>query len=156
MARDLMTCLWYATEALEAAEHYCAIVPGSRIDNVTRGPDGAVIFVSFTLAGRSVMSLNGNPGPTLFTDAASMVLSCEGQAELDHVWDGLLQGGSAKACGWLADRYGVAWQIIPDSLWKLMDPADPEAAARVMQAVWRMIKIDIATLEKAHRGGEEQ
>lgn len=157
MPRDVMTCLWYRTEALEAAEHYCAIVPGSRIDDVTRGPDGAVILVNFTLAGRRMMSLNGNPGPTIFTDASSIVLSCEGQAELDHVWEGLLAGGGApKACGWLADRFGVAWQIIPDNLWQLMDKSDPEAAGRVMQAVWQMIKIDIATLEQARRGGGSQ
>ena len=156
MARDLMPCLWFKAEALEAAEHYCAIIPGSRVGAVTRGPDGAVIVVNFTLAGKPVMALNGNPGPTYFTDAASMVLSCEGQAELDHVWNGLLQGGATKACGWLADRYGVAWQIIPDTLWKLMDKSDPEAAARVMQAVWKMIKIDIATLERARAGGESR
>ncbi len=153
MARDLMSCLWFRTEALEAAELYCAVVPGSRIDDVTRGPDGAVIVVNFTLAGRPVMSLNGNPGPTIFTDASSMVLSCEGQAELDHVWNGLLEGGGApKACGWLADRFGVAWQIIPDNLWQLMDNSDPVAAGRVMQAVWQMIKIDVATLEAARKG----
>jgi predicted 3-demethylubiquinone-9 3-methyltransferase (glyoxalase superfamily) len=154
MARNLMTCLWYRTEALEAAEHYCAVVPDSRIDDVTRSPEGGVILVNFTLAGRPVMALNGNPGPTIFTDAASMVLSCQGQAELDQVWAGLLQGGGAeKACGWLADRFGVAWQIIPDNLWALMDKSDPEAAARVMQAVWQMVKIDIATLERARAGG---
>lgn len=157
MSRDLMSCLWYRTEALEAAEHYCAIIPDSHIDDVMRGPDGAVIVVYFRLAGRQVMALNGNPGPTIFTDASSMVLSCQGQAELDHVWDGLLSGGGAtKACGWLADRYGVAWQIIPDNLPALMDRSDPEAAGRVMQAVWQMVKIDIATLEQARKGGGSQ
>ncbi|MCG2842496.1 VOC family protein [Sandaracinobacter sp. RS1-74] len=155
MARDLMPCLWFQSEALEAAEHYCAIVPGSHVDAVTRGPDGQVILANFTLAGKPVMALNGNPNPG-FVDASSMVLSCEGQAELDHVWDGLLQGGAAKACGWLADRYGVAWQIVPDNLPQLLDPSDPEAAARVMQAVWQMIRIDIATLEEARQGGGTQ
>lgn len=153
MARDLMQCLWFRTEALEAAEQYCAIVPGSRIDDVTRGDDGAVIVVHFTLAGRPVMALNGNPGPTIFTDANSMVLMCEGQAELDHVWNGLLAGGGKeKACSWLADRFGVAWQIWPDNMIQLMDQSDPEAAMRVMQAVWKMVKLDVATLEAARRG----
>ena len=151
MARNLMPCLWFATEALEAADHYVAIIPDSRIDNIMRGPDGDVVLVNFTLAGKPVMALNGNPQPG-FVDACSMVVSCEGQAELDRIWDGLLAGGATKACGWLADRYGVAWQIIPDNLWELMDPSGPEAAGRVMQAVWQMIKIDIATLEAARKG----
>jgi predicted 3-demethylubiquinone-9 3-methyltransferase (glyoxalase superfamily) len=157
MARDLMQCLWFRTEALEAAEHYCAIIPDSHIDDVMRGPDGAVIVVYFTIAGRPVMALNGNPGPTIFTDANSMVLMCVGQAELDHVWNGLLSGGGKeKACSWLADRFGVAWQIWPDNMLQLMDKSDPEAAGRVMQAVWQMVKIDIATLEQARKGGGSQ
>ncbi|WP_207790380.1 VOC family protein [Sandaracinobacter neustonicus] len=154
MARDLMPCLWFAGEALEAAEHYVATIPGSRIDRIMRGPDGAAILVNFTLAGKPVMALNGNPSPG-FVDASSMVISCEGQAELDHVWDGLLAGGSTKACGWLADRYGVAWQVVPDNLPALLDPADPVAVGRVMQAVQSMIKLDIAAMEAARRGDGE-
>ena len=123
MTRNLMPCLWFATEALEAADHYVAIIPDSRIDNIMRGPDGDVVLVNFTLAGKPVMALNGNPQPG-FVDACSMVVSCEGQAELDRIWDGLLAGGATKACGWLADRYGVAWQVVPDNLPDLLDPAD--------------------------------
>uniref|UniRef100_UPI0035ADFAB5 VOC family protein n=1 Tax=Sandaracinobacter sp. TaxID=2487581 RepID=UPI0035ADFAB5 len=142
MARNLMPCLWFATEALEAADHYVAIIPDSRIDNIMRGPDGDVVLVNFTLAGKPVMALNGNPQPG-FVDACSMVVSCEGQAELDRIWDGLLAGGATKACGWLADRYGVAWQVVPDNLPDLLDPADQAAVGRVMQAVMGMIKLDI-------------
>lgn len=153
MDRDLMPCLWYASEALEAADHYVSLVPDSRIDRVTRGDDDGVIVVNLTLAGRPVMMLNGNPGAA-FTDASSMVLSVASQDELDQVWDGLLAaGGSPKACGWLTDRYGVAWQIVPALLWKLIDPQRPQASARVLQAVWQMVKIDIATLERAFEGG---
>ena len=151
MARDLRPCLWFASEALEAAEHYVAVIPDSRIDDILRAPDGGVILVSFTLAGKPVMALNGNPTPG-FVDACSMVVSCEGQAELDHVWDGLLAGGATKACGWLADRYGVAWQVVPDNLAELMDPSDAAASGRVLMAVQQMIKLDIATMEAARRG----
>jgi predicted 3-demethylubiquinone-9 3-methyltransferase (glyoxalase superfamily) len=151
MARNLMPCLWFATEALEAADHYVAIIPDSRIDNIMRGPDGDVVLVNFTLAGKPVMALNGNPQPG-FVDACSMVVSCEGQAELDRIWDGLLAGGATKACGWLADRYGVAWQVVPDNLPDLLDPADQAAVGRVMQAVMGMIKLDIGAMEAARRG----
>jgi predicted 3-demethylubiquinone-9 3-methyltransferase (glyoxalase superfamily) len=146
-----MPCLWFATEALEAADHYVAIIPDSRIDNIMRGPDGDVVLVNFTLAGKPVMALNGNPQPG-FVDACSMVVSCEGQAELDRIWDGLLTGGATKACGWLADRYGVAWQVVPDNLPELLDPADQAAVGRVMQAVMGMIKLDIGAMEAARRG----
>ena len=146
-----MPCLWFATEALEAADHYVAIIPDSRIDNIMRGPDGDVVLVNFTLAGKPVMALNGNPRPG-FVDACSMVVSCEGQAELDRIWDGLLAGGATKACGWLADRYGVAWQVVPDNLPELLDPADQAAVGRVMQAVMGMIKLDIGAMEAARRG----
>ncbi len=146
-----MPCLWFATEALEAADHYVAIIPDSRIDNIMRGPDGDVVLVNFTLAGKPVMALNGNPQPG-FVDACSMVVSCEGQAELDRIWDGLLAGGATKACGWLADRYGVAWQVVPDNLPDLLDPADQAAVGRVMQAVMGMIKLDIGAMEAARRG----
>ncbi len=151
MTRNLMPCLWFATEALEAADHYVAIIPDSRIDNIMRGPDGDVVLVNFTLAGKPVMALNGNPQPG-FVDACSMVVSCEGQAELDRIWDGLLAGGATKACGWLADRYGVAWQVVPDNLPDLLDPADQAAVGRVMQAVMGMIKLDIGAMEAARRG----
>jgi predicted 3-demethylubiquinone-9 3-methyltransferase (glyoxalase superfamily) len=152
MPADLTSCLWFETQAEEAARHYAALIPDSAITDIVRGPDGAVIMVEFKIAGRPVWALNGNPSPG-FVDASSLVLHCHDQAELDRVWDGLIAGGGApKACGWLADRYGVAWQIIPARLGALLARDDPAAADRVMQAVWSMVKLDLATLETARAG----
>jgi predicted 3-demethylubiquinone-9 3-methyltransferase (glyoxalase superfamily) len=152
MPLDLTSCLWFESQAEEAADHYVGLIPDSGIVDIVRGPDGAAIMVDLRIAGRPVWAINGNPNAG-FVDAVSMVLHCNDQAELDHVWNGLIAaGGAAKACGWLADRYGVAWQIVPARLGALLARDDPAAADRVMRALWGMVKLDLAALERARAG----
>lgn len=158
----ISNCLWFATEAEEAVRFWCDIVPGSGIHEVTRYVGGAVppveglragmvMTLRFTLAGQPFLALNGGL-PVARTLAHSIVVSCRGQAELDRIWEGLLQGGGAELeCGWLVDRYGLNWQVVPDRFdeW-LVGP--PEARAQMVQALWGMRRIDIAALEAAYRG----
>ncbi|MES2594227.1 MAG: VOC family protein [Verrucomicrobiota bacterium] len=142
-------------QAEEAASFYVSLLPDSRIDRVTRSPMetqggavGTVLMVEFTLAGTQYMALN-TPGFT-FTEAVSFMIACEDQAETDRLWAALTaDGGSEVACGWLKDRWGVFWQITPTRLMELMSDPDRERARRVMGAMVKMIKIDIATLEQA-------
>jgi predicted 3-demethylubiquinone-9 3-methyltransferase (glyoxalase superfamily) len=147
-------CLWFATEAEAAARHYCAAVLGSRIDQViprpagVPGEPGAVMMVTFTLAGAPMLAFNAAPPPG-FTNAVSLVVTCDGQGELDRVWDALLEGGEPQACGWLRDRFGVAWQVVPAALARLMAAGDAAQRGRVMAALMGMVKIDAAALEAA-------
>jgi len=149
----LSTCLWFATEAEEAARFYAASIPGGRMGEVVRtppadaGPPG-VLFARFEMGGQPFMALNGNPGDA-FTNAVSLVATCADQAELDRVWDALIDGGAPIACGWLKDRYGVAWQVVPAGLMRLMETADEAGRARFMAAMRQMVKLDLATLEAA-------
>lgn len=150
----LSTCLWFATEAEAAARHYCAAIPGSAIGEVIRRPSGVpgteeeVMMVTFTLAGAPVLAFNAAPPPG-FTNGISLVVSCAGQEELDRVWSALLEGGEAQACGWLKDRFGVAWQVVPEALSRLMQAGDAAQRGRVMAALMQMVKIDAAALEAA-------
>lgn len=150
----LSACLWFAQEAEAAARHYCAAIPGSAIGEViprpsgVPGPGGAVMMVTFTLAGAPVLAFNGEPPPG-FTNGVSLVVTCTGQAELDRVWDALLDGGEAQACGWLKDRFGVSWQVVPEALPRLMTAGDAAQRGRVMAALMQMVKIDAAALEAA-------
>jgi predicted 3-demethylubiquinone-9 3-methyltransferase (glyoxalase superfamily) len=151
-------CLWFATEAEEAANFYVSFLPDSRIDRVQRnvsdgpgGKKGTVLVVDFTLAGQGFMALNGGR-KFEHSYAVSFHISCADQAEVDRLWDALSAGGSVERCGWLKDRYGVSWQIIPAALPRLMGDADPAKAQRVFQAMLQMVKIDVAGLERAHRG----
>ncbi len=150
----MSTCLWFAEEAEAAARHYCAAIPGSEITSViprpsgVPGEEGAVMMVTFTLAGAPILAFNAAPPPG-FTNAVSLVVSCEGQEELDRVWDALLEGGEPQACGWLKDRFGVA---VPECLPRLMTAGDAAQRARVMGALMTMVKIDAAALEAAHAG----
>src|SRR5262249_55153627 len=142
--------------ALEAAEFYVSLFPNSAIDNVHKavadypgGKAGNVLLVSFTLANRSYQALNGGPYET-FNDAISLSVSCEGQAEVDRLWEALTaDGGKPIKCGWLKDKFGVAWQIVPKRLPELLWSTDPEKARRVMEAIFKMVKLDIAALERA-------
>jgi len=151
--------LWYASEAEAAARFYASIFPDSRVDRVTTmlsespaGPPGSVEVVDFTLLGQRFQAISAGPHHA-FNDAISMVVECAGQAELDRYWQALLaDGGQAQACGWLIDRYGLRWQIVPARLGELMRDADPVRAKRVTDAMLRMIKLDIAALEAAYRG----
>ncbi len=152
---ELSTCLWFAREAEEAARHYVRVVPGSTLGEVMMrppevpGPEGTVLMVAFTLAGAPMLAFNGEPPPG-FTNGISLVVSCAGQAELDRVWDGLLEGGGEpQACGWLKDRFGIAWQVVPEVLLRLMKAGDAAQRGRVMAALMQMVKLDAAGLEAA-------
>ena len=150
--------LWYADRAEEAARFYVSLLPDSRIDGVTvlpadtpSGPEGSVQMIEFTLAGRPFLALNAGPLDP-FNHAVSFVVDCETQAEIDRLWDALSEGGSVERCGWLRDRYGVSWQIVPRRLGDMMKDRDPARARRVADAMLGMVKFDIAELEKAYRG----
>lgn len=148
--------LWYAKEAEEAATFYTALFPDSRIKSVTRmpsespsGPPGSVTIVEFLLFGQAFTAMSAGPLDP-FNHAVSFVVSCEDQAELDRYWDGLLQGGGTpEQCGWLRDRFGVCWQIVPRQLMELMNDSDRARAKRATDAMLKMVKIDIAALQAA-------
>jgi predicted 3-demethylubiquinone-9 3-methyltransferase (glyoxalase superfamily) len=149
-------CLWFDGNAEEAAEFYTNLLPDSRIDRVWRtpadtpsGPTGTVLTVDFTLSGQHVQGLNGGPD-FRFNESISFVLECEDQAEVDRLWDGLTaDGGEPGPCGWLKDRFGLSWQIVPHRLNELIGDPDPERARRAMEAMLKMGKIDVAELERA-------
>ena len=152
------THLWYAKEAEEAARFYASIFPDSRVDRVTpllsespSGPPGSVKVVDFTLFGQRFQAMSAGPHHD-FNDAISMVVLCDDQAELDRYWNALLQGGSAEQCGWLKDRYGLSWQIVPKVLGEMMADADRARAKRAADAMLKMVKIDIAALQAACGG----
>lgn len=149
-------CLWFNGKAEEAANFYTGLLPNSSIDKVWRspadtpsGPAGMVLTVDFTLDGQRFQGLNGGPDFT-FSESVSFVIECEGQAEVDRLWDALTaDGGEPGPCGWLKDRFGLSWQIVPRQLNELMQDPDPERARRAMEAMLQMGKIDVAELERA-------
>jgi predicted 3-demethylubiquinone-9 3-methyltransferase (glyoxalase superfamily) len=155
--------LWFAREAEEAAAHYVSIFPSSRIAETTRyqgapGPEGGpqpgdVLTVAFELDGQPFVALNGGPAFE-FTEAVSFMVACADQAEVDHYWGRLSEGGdpAAQQCGWLKDRFGVSWQVVPTRLSELLADPDPERAGRTTAALLSMKKLDIAALERAHAG----
>ena len=149
---QVRTCLWFESEAEAAAGLYVSLLPQSRIEQVRRAPGGAaasVMVVEFTLAGQGYQALNGGVRAE-YGHAASIAVSCDGQDEVDRLWAVLTgDGGVALQCGWLRDRFGVPWQIVPSALPRLLAHPDPAAAARVFQAMQRMVKLDIAELERA-------
>lgn len=155
----IYTHLWYATGAEDAARFYASLFPGSSVDRVTAlgsespsGPPGSVKVVDFTLFGQRFQAMTAGPHHD-FNDAISLVVECDDQAELDRYWSAFLEaGGKAQACGWLIDRWGVRWQIVPAILGRLMSDPDPARAKRTSDAMLKMIKLDIAELERAHRG----
>ena len=152
-------CLWFDGKAEEAAAFYTSLFPNSRITSVDRspgetpsGPKDMVLSVSFDIAGRSFIALNGGPDFT-FNEAISLSIDCEDQAEVDRYWEKLLaDGGEESVCGWLKDKYGVSWQVIPRQLPQMLASSDREAAARALEAMLKMVKIDVAALERAYRG----
>jgi predicted 3-demethylubiquinone-9 3-methyltransferase (glyoxalase superfamily) len=151
-------CLWFNGEAEEAAKLYVSLLPNSRIEhvqkNVTDGPAGkagTVLVVNFTLAGQCFMALNGGRRFE-YTPAISFKIDCADQAEVDRLWDALSDGGSIERCGWLRDRYGISWQIVPAVLPQLLGDPDPAKAKRVMEAMLQMVKLDIAGLQRAQEG----
>jgi predicted 3-demethylubiquinone-9 3-methyltransferase (glyoxalase superfamily) len=149
--------LWFDDKAEEAANFYVSIFKNSKIETVSRygdagpGPKGSVMIVQFQLEGQRFTALNG--GPIFhFTPAISLLVDCQTQEEVDDLWQKLSAGGRPDRCGWLTDKYGLSWQIIPAALGKLMSDPDPEKSKRVMQAMLQMDKIDIQRLEQAYQG----
>jgi predicted 3-demethylubiquinone-9 3-methyltransferase (glyoxalase superfamily) len=151
-------CLWFDTEGEEAAKLYTSVFPNSRIVKVTRygsagpRPEGMVMTVSFELDGQEFVALNGGPNFT-FNEAVSFQVGCESQEEVDAFWSKLSEGGEEGPCGWLKDKFGVSWQIVPTVLPELLDDPDPDKSQRVMQAMLKMKKIDIDALEQAAAQG---
>jgi predicted 3-demethylubiquinone-9 3-methyltransferase (glyoxalase superfamily) len=151
-------CLWFDGQAEAAAEFYASLLGGSSVDKVTRAPAdnpsgsaGAVLLVEFTLAGNRFVGLNGGP-EFPFTEAVSFQIACADQVEVDTLWTQLSEGGSQGQCGWLKDRWGLSWQVVPTRLQELLEDPDPERARRTMEAMLTMGKLDIAALERAADG----
>jgi predicted 3-demethylubiquinone-9 3-methyltransferase (glyoxalase superfamily) len=150
-------CLWFDTDGEEAARFYTSLFPNSRIGHVSRygeagpGPAGTAMTVSFELDGEPFLALNGGPNHT-FSDAVSFKVSCADQDEVDRFWDALTEGGEEGRCGWLKDRFGLSWQIVPTRLPELLGNPDAEKAGRAMAAMMTMKKIQIDALERAATG----
>src|SRR5215831_14091137 len=151
-------CLWFDTEGEAAANYYASIFKDSRIGRIARyteagpGPAGAVLTVEFELNGQKFLALNGGPQFT-FNEAISITIPCADQDEVDYYWDRLSEGGQEVACGWLKDKYGLFWQVVPTVLPNMITDPDPEKARRATEAMLTMTKLDIATLQKAYAGG---
>jgi len=162
LKHPLTPCLWFDTEAEDAANLYCSVFPNSKVTAVSRFPDagqeihgkpaGSVMVVSFTINGQSFTALNGGPD-FKFDEAVSFQITCDTQDEVDYYWNALTQdGGQEGPCGWLKDKFGLSWQVVPSALPRLMTAADPAASARVMNAFLKMKKFNIETLERAAVG----
>jgi predicted 3-demethylubiquinone-9 3-methyltransferase (glyoxalase superfamily) len=159
ITQKITPMLWFDDQAEQAAEFYISIFRDSRIGRVARygeagpGPAGSAMTVEFVLEGQTFTALNGGPIYT-FTEAISFVVACKDQAEVDHYWDHLIEGGPADAqqCGWLKDKFGVSWQIVPDAMGRLMSDPDPVKAQRTVAAMLQMKKLDVAALQAAHDG----
>ena len=152
-------CLWFDGTAEDAAKLYTSLFPDSRIDKVNLSPadnpstpEGAVLTVDFTLAGQKFIGLNGGPD-FKFTEAISFSIDCQDQAEVDRYWDALIEGGGEPSqCGWLKDRFGVSWQVVPRQLPEMLEGSDREGAKRAMEAMLKMSKLDVAKLREAYEG----
>jgi predicted 3-demethylubiquinone-9 3-methyltransferase (glyoxalase superfamily) len=155
--QKIVTFLWFNNNAEEAVNFYVSIFKNSKVLNITRygeagpGPKGTVMSAAFQLEGQEFYALNGGPHFS-FTPAISLFVNCETQQEVDELWEKLVAGGRQDRCGWLQDRFGLSWQIIPTALGKLLGDKDPEKSKRVMQAMLQMQKIDIEGLRKAYEG----
>jgi predicted 3-demethylubiquinone-9 3-methyltransferase (glyoxalase superfamily) len=149
--------LWFDDQAEEAMNFYASTFKNSKVGGVTRygeagpGPKGSVMTASFELEGQQFTALNGGPR-FKFTEAVSFVVSCETQDEVDELWERLSEGGQTQQCGWLKDKFGLSWQIVPIALMELMSDPDPNRSRRVMEAMLQMTKIDIAKLRQAYEG----
>ena len=149
--------LWFDTQAEEAMNFYVSIFKNSKVlgcsgyGEAGPGPKGTVMVAKFQLDGQEFMALNGGPH-FKFTEAISLLVNCETQPEIDELWEKLSEGGETSQCGWLKDKFGLSWQIVPPILGELMQDKDPEKAKRVMQAMLKMTKIDIEALQQAYEG----
>jgi predicted 3-demethylubiquinone-9 3-methyltransferase (glyoxalase superfamily) len=156
--KTIVPCLWFDTEAEAAAQHYASIFENAKIGNINRygkegqdihgKPPGSVMTVQFEIDGVKFLGLNGGP-QFKFTEAVSFQVLCETQAEVDYFWSRLSEGGQEGPCGWLKDKFGLSWQIVPEVLPKLLKDGNPQTADRVMKAMLQMKKIDVAALQKA-------
>ncbi len=153
MTQKIVPCLWFDGTAEEATEFYVSLFEDSEILSGMRDPQtGNVISTSFRICGQQFMTINGGP-EFQFTEATSFMVRCESQEEVDRLWDALTaDGGEESQCGWLKDKYGVSWQITPTRLLELVSSGDPEGNSRATQAMLKMQKIDIATIERAYAG----
>lgn len=155
--QKITTCLWFDNNAEEAVTLYTSIFKNSKVLEVSRygeagpGPEGSVLTMRFQLDGVELMALNGGPA-FKFTEAISLSVDCKSQAEVDELWEKLLEGGSEDQCGWLKDRFGLSWQIVPSVLGELLSDPDPEKSKRVMEAMLKMKKIDTRVLQEAYKG----
>jgi predicted 3-demethylubiquinone-9 3-methyltransferase (glyoxalase superfamily) len=154
----IVPCLWFNGDAEEAAQFYVSLLPNSRIDRVLKspsdtqsGPAGTVLTVEFTLDGTKYMGLNGG-SQFPFTEAVSFQIYCEDQAEVDRLWAAIGDGGTEVACSWIKDRWGLSWQIVPKRMIELLNDPDIERARRAQQAMMKMVKIDLAEIERAANG----
>ena len=149
--------LWFDKEAEEAANFYVSVFPNSKILSEQRygpggpGPEGGIMTVDFELDGQRVTALNGGPIYS-FTEAVSFVIDCQDQAEVDDYWDKLLEGGTPSQCGWLKDRFGFSWQVVPKQLFETIGGSDAAGRQRAMAAMMQMVKLDVAKLQAAYRG----
>ena len=154
MNDKLVTCLWFDTQGEDAANFYTAVFPNAKLGKITRygsaGPrvEGTVMTVGFELMGQEFVALNGGPEFT-FNEAISFQVLCDNQEEVDRYWETLSEGGEQGPCGWLRDRFGVSWQVVPTALPRLLGDPDPEKSQRVMQAMMGMRKLQIDELERA-------
>ncbi|MEV6067428.1 VOC family protein [Nocardia sp. NPDC052001] len=149
MTTTVNTFLWFDNQAEEAAEFYTGLVADSRITDISRGPDGTAFVVTLELAGHALTLLNGGPGHT-FTDAASLQVVVDGQDEVDRLWAAFTADGEPGPCGWLTDKYGVSWQIVPSGLPALLSGIEPARMMAVNAALQTMTKIDLKTLQDAY------
>ena len=153
----LTTCLWFDGDAEAAANHYVSIFKDSKLGSISRnteaapGDTGSVLTVEFELNGQQFVGLNGGPAFT-FNEAISFQIPCDDQQEVDYYWEKLSEGGEESQCGWLKDKFGVSWQVVPKRFPELLSDPDPERANRAMKAMMGMKKLDIAELEKAADG----
>jgi predicted 3-demethylubiquinone-9 3-methyltransferase (glyoxalase superfamily) len=150
---EITPCLWFDTEGEDAANFYTSVFQNSKIKHVAPGPEGKAMMVSFELDGNEFLALNGGPAHAGFTEAVSFTVSCKDQDEVDHFWSKLSEDGEEGPCGWLKDKFGLSWQIVPTRLPELLGDPDRERAQRAMQAMLKMKKIDVAELERAAAAG---
>jgi predicted 3-demethylubiquinone-9 3-methyltransferase (glyoxalase superfamily) len=157
MPRKISTCLWFDNDAEQAIQFYLSVFPDGELLNVLRngehgpGPKGSLLAATFRIEDQQIEVINGGPAFKL-SEAVSLVVHCDDQAEVDRLWDKLGNGGQYQQCGWLKDRFGLCWQIVPRVLYEMMQDPDPARAGRVMQAMLQMVKLDIAALERARDG----
>ncbi len=156
-SQKIAPCLWFDNNGEEAAKFYTSVFQNSSIKSISRYgknmplPEGTALTVSFQLEGQSFLALNGGP-MFKFSEAISFVVNCETQKEIDEFWKKLSEGGQEQQCGWLKDKFGLSWQVVPVQLGEMLQSKDSEKAGRVAQALMKMIKLDLAVLEKAYDG----